>query len=79
MVIMTHEMFKTKCEKYISNSLYGKKLTMICSLCLALNSINLSVFSVLKALILNGKVIIIIKFYKKISTCTGIYLITETS
>lgn len=36
------------------------------------------VFSI-ESLILNGKVIIIIKFYKKISTCTSIYLITETS
>lgn len=39
---------------------------------------SVSVFRT-ESLILNGKVIIIIKFYKKISTCAGIYLITETS
>lgn len=75
MVIMTLQMCKTKREIHIYMEKIGNDLQFASSIKFYK---TIHVFHI-GSLILNGKVIIVIKFYKKMSAGAGIYLISETS
>lgn len=75
MVIMILQICKTKSEIYIYVEKFGNDLQFASSIKFYK---TVHVFHT-ESLILNGKVIIIIKFDKKMSAGAGIYLITETS
>lgn len=75
MVIMTLQMCKTKREIYIYMEKNGNGLQFASSIKFYK---TIHVFHI-GSLILNGKVIMVIKFYKKMSAGAGIYLISETS
>lgn len=75
MVIMTLQMCKTKREVYIYVEKTGNDLQFASSIKFYE---TIHVFHI-ESLILNGKVIIVIKFYKKMSAGAGNYLISETS